>query len=167
MKILVAIDSSQSSQFATEELGSRPWWGDTEFLLVHVAEIPTLHQWQAWGIQIDWQLRDKILGDGQKLVDDKVAQLKKMLAKGIKIEGKVIESEGRASDAIINEANNYQADLIVVGSHEGSDLGSRMFGDTSRAVMTQAACSVEIIKSGNTNPNASKLKVENISSAIF
>jgi nucleotide-binding universal stress UspA family protein len=122
MKVLVAVDDSQFSVDAIEELGARPWWGDTKFLIFHVAPVPTVQQWEIWGMAVDWQLRDKFLAEAQTLVDDRVRLLKKLVGDNIEIAGKVAEGQANPSDCIVQEASEWDADLIVTGSHGSVEI---------------------------------------------
>jgi len=149
MKILVAIDDSQYSYAAVEDLGARPWWGDTQFRIVNVCAVPTVKQWEVWGMDVDWKLRDKIMDEAKKLVEDQVALLKKLVARGIEIEGKVLEGHGHVSDDIVQEASEWEADLIVVGSHGRTGFQKLMVGSVAQGVLLHAPCSVEVIKCQN------------------
>jgi nucleotide-binding universal stress UspA family protein len=47
---------------------------------------------------------------------------------------------------ILNEAERFDADLIVVGSHGQSALSRFLLGSVSHAVALHAHCSVEIVR---------------------
>ena len=49
-------------------------------------------------------------------------------------------------DAIVEEAERWGADLIVVGSHGYRGPERALLGSVSQAVATQAKCSVEIAR---------------------
>jgi nucleotide-binding universal stress UspA family protein len=76
-------------------------------------------------------------------VDATVARLKRALpnreVSGVVKEGYVIE-------CILEEASDWNADLIVVGSHGRSGLSRLFLGSVAESVLTQAPCSVEIAK---------------------
>src|SRR5262249_28267797 len=57
---------------------------------------------------------------------------------------------GHAKDAILEEAENWVADLIVVGSHGYRGFKRFMLGSVSHAVATHARCSVEIVRAPET-----------------
>jgi len=164
MKILVAIDESPYSEYAIEQLGAGVWWGDTEFSIVHVVNVPTVRQWEAWGLDVDWNLREKLLVEGQKLVDDQVGLLKKLVTKGLKVEGKVLERSADVADVIVAEAVNSHVDLIVIGSRCRTGIGNFIFGSVARDVLVKAPCSVEVIKSENAFDEG-KIRKESRSSA--
>ncbi|CAN5640439.1 hypothetical protein BH10CYA1_BH10CYA1_13710 [soil metagenome] len=63
---------------------------------------------------------------------------------GASIEEIVID--GDAKIIILQIAKDWQADLIVMGSHSRSDLERLLLGSTSLAVLAQSPCSVMIVK---------------------
>jgi|GEM_PF-6388804 len=77
----------------------------------------------------------------QQLVNDVVAGLK---ARGISAEGVV--KEGNAGKVIIEEAKEWDADLIVVGAHGISGLETLIMGNVARHVVDHAPCSVEVVR---------------------
>jgi nucleotide-binding universal stress UspA family protein len=54
--------------------------------------------------------------------------------------------DGRAKDVILDEAETWGADLIVVGSHGYHGLRRFLLGSVSQAVAAHAPCSVEIVR---------------------
>jgi nucleotide-binding universal stress UspA family protein len=54
---------------------------------------------------------------------------------------------GHPKHAIIDEAEAWDADLIVVGSHGYRGLTKLWLGSVSQAVASHAKCSVEIVRS--------------------
>jgi nucleotide-binding universal stress UspA family protein len=54
---------------------------------------------------------------------------------------------GEAGPEIIAEASEWAADLIVVGSHDRSPLKRLFLGSTSKHVVENASCSVEVARS--------------------
>lgn len=55
--------------------------------------------------------------------------------------------------AIVLEAENWHADLVVVGSHGYSRLSRWILGSVSQTVLTQAPCSVRIARGRRSAPN--------------
>jgi len=69
----------------------------------------------------------------------------KMLAEaGFKVSTLVLT--GDAKTMILDEAADWPADLIVVGSHGRKGIGRFLLGSVSEAVARHAACSVEIVR---------------------
>jgi nucleotide-binding universal stress UspA family protein len=63
---------------------------------------------------------------------------------GVSVTSKV--AEGHPADTILDEAERWQADLIVVGSHGFGPVKRRLLGSVSQAVALHAPCSVEIVR---------------------
>jgi len=53
---------------------------------------------------------------------------------------------GDAKTVIIDEAADWHADLIVLGSHGRKGLGRFLLGSVSEAVARHTSCSVEIVR---------------------
>jgi nucleotide-binding universal stress UspA family protein len=54
--------------------------------------------------------------------------------------------EGNPRDAILDEAREWNADLIVVGSHGYGRLKRMMLGSVAGAVVANAPCSVHVAR---------------------
>jgi nucleotide-binding universal stress UspA family protein len=54
--------------------------------------------------------------------------------------------EGSPKNAILQEAEAFDADLIVVGSHGHGAIAGFLLGSVSQAVALHAKCSVEIVR---------------------
>jgi nucleotide-binding universal stress UspA family protein len=62
----------------------------------------------------------------------------------VSVTSKVLE--GSAADAILDEAERWRADLIVVGSHGYGPVTRRLLGSVSQAVALRAPCSLEVVR---------------------
>src|SRR6266545_3730387 len=65
-------------------------------------------------------------------------------ASGLEIITKIIS--GSAREVILDEAERWDADLIVLGSHGYNGWQRFLLGSVSHAVATHAHCSVEIVR---------------------
>jgi nucleotide-binding universal stress UspA family protein len=75
---------------------------------------------------------------------------------GIRFEvaGDIIE--GHPKQVLLDEAEKWGADLIVVGSHGRRGLDRFLLGSVSQAVALHARCSVEIVRVPKRPPAAEK-----------
>jgi nucleotide-binding universal stress UspA family protein len=85
-----------------------------------------------------------------RLLDDAVARLKQR-APDLQIIPALLE--GRPKDVILDEAEQWGADLIVVGSNGYGTIKRLFLGSVSLAVALNAPCSVEIVRPPSSVPN--------------
>jgi nucleotide-binding universal stress UspA family protein len=62
----------------------------------------------------------------------------------LRIETRVID--GSPKEEIVEEAETWGADLILIGSHGYGNVKRFMLGSVLQAVATHAPCSVEIVR---------------------
>jgi nucleotide-binding universal stress UspA family protein len=147
MKVLVPIDSAPSSTAAVEAVLKQFRPADTEVRLVHVVEWPKalpMHLAMAEGASAGSDLlasRDRAFRDGKTLLARAHDRLEKA---GFKTTQFVIPGEARST--IVEAAESWDADLIVIGSHGWKGLDRLLLGSVSEAVVRQASCSVEVVK---------------------
>src|SRR5512132_830400 len=116
MKILLAVDGSSCSEAAVNEVASRPWPSNSELRIVSAFQIPLSPTPEAWAIKPEYDEMERAVREqAQKIVDITSARLKDALGTSVKITGQVLP--GSPQSAILEEAEGWKADLIVVGSH--------------------------------------------------
>ncbi len=142
MKILLAIDGSDFSQAALQSVIARPWPGNTEVKVLHVVEPPSLLMGREMGgYDPEFEMVWKALREQAKdLVEKAEAKLR---AAGFQVSPELVEGDPKSQ--IIDIANEWHTDMIVLGSHGRSRLDRFLMGSVSQAVVRHAACSVEII----------------------
>jgi nucleotide-binding universal stress UspA family protein len=67
-----------------------------------------------------------------------------MKAPDLTVTTKVVE--GHPKDAIVEEAGEWDADLVVVGSHGYGRLKRMVLGSVAGAVVANAPCSVHVAR---------------------
>ncbi|MBX3414327.1 MAG: universal stress protein [Pirellulales bacterium] len=142
MKILLAVDGSPCSNAAVEEVCRRPWPPDTEVHVVTVhrpAEPSLLKSSPTIFDELVKQQRSEALGHLTAAVETLEQR-----APGLRVMSLLLE--GLPKDAILDEAERWDADLIVVGSHGYSPVRRFLLGSVSLAVATGAPCSVQIVR---------------------
>lgn len=149
MRILLATDGSPCSQAAVDEVASRPWPVGSEFRIVSAFQIPLSPTPEAWAIQPAYydEMERAVREEAQKVVAVASARLKKTLGESVNVTGQVLA--GSAQAVILEEAERWQADLIVVGSHGYGTWHRLVLGSVSQAVVLHAKCSVEVVRRGN------------------
>lgn len=151
MRILIAIDGSQSSKAAVDEVCRRPWPPESAIRLVTVRSSTELIQlrenifppmtYDEFIEQPSWK--------SIKFLDDAATKLEQCLP-DLLITPVLLE--GRPKDAILDEAESWSADLIVVGAHGYGTIRHFFLGSVSLAIALYAPCSVEIVRSSANGP---------------
>lgn len=143
MKIFIAIDESECSEDAVAEVARRSWPAESEVRVVSV--VPPLDPGLFKGVSptvFDEVVKEQLANAARRL-SDAAASIRKG-ASGLSVSTTLLE--GRPKEAIVEEAERWGADLIVVGSHGHGALKRLFLGSVSLAVATNAHCSVEIVR---------------------
>jgi nucleotide-binding universal stress UspA family protein len=147
MKVLLAIDGSPCSVAAVKEVANRNW---PEGTLVKVFAavrtwVPSTPDPFLIGAAMYVDLMESERKRLHKLVENTANELRKKTAgENLRIETMV--AEGSPKELIVEEAERWGADLILIGSHGYGGVKRFMLGSVSQAVATHAPCSVEIVR---------------------
>ncbi len=144
MKILLAIDGSKYSEAAALTVGSGFRTQDTEVLALQVVEplVFSTPPQMAPGYAPEMAAR---LKDQLKQARESVARTTESLRKaGFKVDSRVAENEIRTG--ILDVAQEWHADLIVLGSHGEKGLKKFLLGSVAEFVARHAHCSVLIVR---------------------
>src|SRR5687767_3450246 len=143
MKILLAVDDSPYSEAAIEAVASRPWPPGTIIRLLSAVEHivpPATELWYDAGGSLE-RSRQELTSHYEKLVTRVADQLR---AKGMTVETVVRDGDPRS--VIVDEAEDWSTDLIVVGSHGRTGLTRWLLGSVAQSVVSHAPCSVEVVR---------------------
>src|SRR5689334_22505501 len=142
MKLLIAVDSTVSTEVLVAAVGVRPWpEGTTAHVLSIVADADVPEElWREEGfgtraVQREMQQR------GEQITAVSVEPLKQL---GIPVE--VVVARGDARFLIPFYARKWSSDLIFVRAHVRKDVFHWMLGSVARAVVTYAPCTVQIVR---------------------
>jgi nucleotide-binding universal stress UspA family protein len=143
MKILIAVDGSESSDVAVEEVAKRSWPADSVVRIISVAETLPMEE-----LALPPRYREDIeraaRHRAETIVERVIARLRDSDIRILPISSTVLVDSPK--DAIVEEAERWGADLIVVGSHGYRGTERALLGSVSHAVAMQAKCSVEITR---------------------
>ncbi len=142
MRILLATDGSDFSAAAARSIAGRPWPEGTEVKIVSVVNlvVPAMDPWYAAG-----EMASLLREDNTKLSEDAVAAAEKIIGgAGLKTTCEVLM--GSPKWRIIDEAKEWGANLVVVGSHGSRGVTRLLLGSVSEVVAMRADCSVEVIR---------------------
>lgn len=146
MKILLAVDGSECSEAALKEVAMRPWPQGTEIEIFSAAEIPMLPPSDIGTLPAQYidDIGKATREKAEEIVAEALAKINGHKQSGVTFTTKVVIDSPR--EAIIEESENWGADLIVVGSHGYRGYKRFLLGSVSSAVAAHAKCSVEIVR---------------------
>jgi len=146
MKILLATDGSDYSKAAVNSVAERPWPKGSEVRIVSAMETQFAPATEAWVLPGSYytELERVARERAAAAIKDAAERIESGKASGLEITTKIIG--GSAREVILDEAERWDADLIVLGSHGYSAWQRFMLGSVSHAVATHAHCSVEIVR---------------------
>lgn len=144
MKILLPIDGSEHSDAVIRELIHRPWPQDTEVRVISVTQpFPEVLDPLLVGRALHIDSLNQERRRARRDVDDAAATI----AHGtpfLKVSTQVLDGSPKA--AIVKEAEEWGADLIMMGSHGYGAAVRFLLGSVAHAVALHARCSVEIVR---------------------
>ena len=142
MKILLAVDGSPYSEDAAEVVAETPWPAATIVRVLNAVEdvIPFATAF--------WYGPRNSLGYVQRQMTERAEQVCTRAVELLRVRGlktEVVVREGDARSVIVDEAKEWPADLIVLGSH-GHSTRRCLLRSIAQAVITHAPCSVEVVR---------------------
>ena len=145
MRVLLAIDGSTHSDAAVAEVAARPWPEGTDIRVLTVvhATAPLVLDpaFVLAAIHVE-QTKEQL-----RHAPDIVAAAKDQIVRrspGINVSTKILEGVPR--ELIVEEAREWDADLIVVGSHGYGRVKRLVLGSVAAAVVASAPCSVQVVR---------------------
>ncbi len=144
MRILLATDGSESAVMARDLVGSMAWPEGSSIRVISVVErpvgiIPT--PWLAPGPGNLGELYAAVVDELTRALEATEALLRRP---GITVQG--VQREGRAASVIVDEAREFVADVVVLGSRGHGTIASMLMGSTSAEVVDHAPCPVLIAR---------------------
>ena len=157
MKILIAYDGSDCAEAALDDLQRAGLPPEAEAQIISVAEV-WLPPPPPSSYEIVEQAREvKVPSDLKRVYSKGCAAAKEALAMAERASERVKanfpgwkvsadSSCGSPASEVIFRADEWQPDLVVVGSHGRTALGRFVLGSVSQRVLTEAKCSVRIAR---------------------
>ncbi len=133
MKVLLAIDASQASQYVLSEAAARPWPSGTIFCVMHVVDLAGFARVPAL-LEAEKQAARAMV----KAAAEKLARAG--------FEGRTDVLIDFPRRGVVEYAKEWGADLIVLGSHGWRGIDRLVMGSVSESIALHAKCSVEIIR---------------------
>jgi nucleotide-binding universal stress UspA family protein len=136
MKILIGIEDSVFSYSAARFVAQLPWSSGTQVRLISAVEADSM----SGRMELEGS---NVYKQASKAIDGAVAILRDG---GGEFEITMEIIEGNPKHVILDEAERWGADLIVVGSHGRRGIQRFLLGSVSQAVALHAPCSVQIVR---------------------
>ena len=146
MKILLAVDGSEAGLAAVEEAARTPWPEGSTVRIVSVTDIP--FPTQQWAMPMP----TSYYGEWERIFEERsVENTAQAMARFGEIARARTEAlaktlKGDPKIAILEEAERWGADLVIVGTHGYNALERLWLGSVSRAVASHAKRSVEVAR---------------------
>ena len=146
MKILLAVDGSPCSEAAVEEVKRGPWPPQSEVKIITAVDTPMIVGigLEPWPVDYLEEFRQSARQAARTVIDSAVRKLNAASDKTLKITHAIIGGPPR--QVIVEEAESWGADLIVMGSRGLGAWNRLLLGSVSNAVVHHAKCSVEIVR---------------------
>lgn len=146
MKILLAVDGSDYSNAAVDAVAERPWPEGSLVKIISAIELPFVPTPETWALPDSYY--SQLEQAAKEQAESAVREARHRLQAGSVMPLETISETiaGRAEDVILDEAEKWGADLIVLGSHGYRAFKRFLLGSVSQAVATHAPCSVEIVR---------------------
>jgi nucleotide-binding universal stress UspA family protein len=145
MKVLLAIDGSPHSHAALVEFARQPWPDGTEvkiWTVLHTS-LPLVMDPLFIGVSAHVQQAGEQRNNAPALVEA-ASRLIRAAAPAIVVTTKIVE--GVPQDVIVQEASDWDADLIVLGSHGYGRVRRMVLGSVASAVVANAPSSVQVVR---------------------
>jgi nucleotide-binding universal stress UspA family protein len=144
LKVLLATDGSDCSLLAAHSIASRPWPAGTEIRVLSVVEpctAPLFH------VPFPQAAEEALRAQAMERTQKAVREAEEIVAQaGLRASETISVLLGEPQSIIAAEAEQWEADLIVLGSHGRRGLNRLLLGSVSEAVALHAGCSVEVVR---------------------
>jgi nucleotide-binding universal stress UspA family protein len=151
MKILLATDGSPSSEAAVQEVASSHWPAETEIEVLTVVHAPM--PLVADPVLVLAASHQTLLEEARQKapeIAEKAARQIRARAPHLRVVTKILE--GTPKEVIVEEAERWGANSIVLGSHGYGPVRRFLLGSVAHAVALHAPCSVLIVRSRSSAP---------------
>ncbi|MGA8224058.1 MAG: universal stress protein [Candidatus Acidiferrales bacterium] len=150
LKILLAVDGSECSMAAAQSVAGRPWPARSELKIVSVAQVVVPgDELSASSMSPIYpaNLLETLMEEGTARAKDAMATADKFFkGTGLSVLAPSKPPNGDPRLVILQLAEDWHANLIVLGSHGWTGLDRILMGSVSESVALHANCSVEVIR---------------------
>jgi nucleotide-binding universal stress UspA family protein len=142
MRILLAMDGSAPSQDAIDEVAECSWPASSTARVISVVRpyVPPATEL----VPVAFTPQDVLQQQERDARQIAARAAERLTQSGFSVDTVVRQGDPRT--AIVDEAAEWGADLIVVGSHGHTGLTRLLLGSVAQAVVAHAPCSVEVVR---------------------
>ena len=164
MKILIAYDGSSCADAALDDLRYAGLPRVAEALIMSVADVflpPPLSQEAALSAQVPVAVQQAWARAAHAVEEAHALALQAQARVLTYFPAWDVRAEACADSpawAVIKQADTWQPDVVVVGSHGRSAMGRMLLGSVSQKVLTEAHCSVRVGR-GRRQPDATSVRL--------
>ncbi len=150
MKIIFALDPFTSAEWALEALAERSWPPGTVVRVLAVVNQIAPSAAELW-FDARGDINSVRASRRERAAEATTRAVDFLVSKGLAAEQTVLD--GTPHRAIVIEAREWAADLIVLAPHRKRIAGT-LTTSVSAAVLNYAPCSVEVLRPKTTHPSA-------------
>ena len=154
MKILIATDGSEFSMVALRSVAERPWPAGSEVRVISVPEFLPLREFSYLNAR---EVEDLGRASEEEAAICAAKGVEVLSSPILKVCSNVPIVRDRTFQVILDEAEKWKADVIVLGSHGRSGFDRMVMGSVSESVALHARCSVEVIARPHSDAVASNV----------
>jgi nucleotide-binding universal stress UspA family protein len=144
MRVLLPTDGSNHAAAAVRATATLPWPKGSEFKVLSSPEYPVLvGEYPYYAPEQVTELSKQSLENAKHAMQSATEVLKQA---GLNVSGEVIEPLDTPPHSILSAADDWRADLIVMGSHGRRGFDRLILGSVSESVALHAKCSVELVR---------------------
>lgn len=146
-RILVAVDGSETSTLAMQEAIKLAKDQRAALKIIHVADEFVI---VGDGVRFDFeQYENAVRGHGLSILDEMESLARKA---DVTVENSIIENTDhsvRIPEKIVDEANAWQADLLVIGTHGRRGFSRLLLGSVAEGIIRIASIPVLLVRGKN------------------
>jgi len=157
MKVLLAADHESFNEAIADFVINRSWETNTIFRIVNV--VPAIYEY-AYASSVPELMMD-LRADAKNNAGIKVRHMALKLRDHFHLDNiQEVILEGHPAEMLLEHAEQWHADLIIMGSHGRTGLKKFLMGSVSSAVLDHSPCSVIIVRQKETQVQNNEMAKE-------
>lgn len=151
MKIILAVDGSEFSKVAVSELAKIPLPNDSEVSIINVYENPNVWAPDLLTVDSVRSYYQEVISNAEEFAEKSAEKIVSVAADSLKNKNSTLKITtavviGLPKKEILEKAEAFNADLIILGSQGHRAFSRLLLGSVSQYIATHAKCSVMIAR---------------------